>query len=284
MPKAKQSNTLPIAPIPSENKPKDKRIAKMKYGPTLPKLPVTSVILGRVGSGKSSCLYSLLTQGFVYGKSKRSVFDEMVFYVGNKESVPALEKIKCKNKCILHEFEEDHFSEYLENLKAHQLERLEKNKAPMNVAVIFDDMAGVALLKRKKGANQNALERLLLTSRHEANCSVFFLSQVYKSGGFTTPLCRNNVMNWIIYNMSRPEMEKIAEDHSQQYTPQEFLAMYDKAMEKPYNFITIDYRRPLNERIWERFDKPIEYTITDTPYDAKANESESSSSSDSDSD
>lgn len=248
---------LPIKPIPSENKPKDKRIEQLRYD-NLPKLPVTSVILGRVGSGKSSCLYSLLTEGYVYGKGKKSVFDEMIFYVGNKESVHALEKVKCKNKCILHNFDEVAFDEYLDNLKAHQLERLDKNKAPLNVAIVFDDMAGVALMKKRKGANQNSLERLLLTSRHEANCSIFFLSQVYKSGGFTTPLVRNNVMCWIIYNMSKPEMEKIAEDHCQQYSSQEFMCMYNKAMETPYNFITIDYRRPLNDRIYERFDRPIE--------------------------
>lgn len=223
----------------------------------LPKLPVTNVILGRVGSGKSSCLYSLLMEGYVYGKNKKSVFDEMVFYIGNKESNHALEKIKCKNKCILHEFQEDEFEEYLESLKAHQLERMEKNKHPLQVAVVFDDMAGVQLLKKQKGKPYSVLERLLLTSRHEAHCSVFFLSQVYKSGGFTTPLCRNNVMCWTIYNMSKPEMEKIAEDHSQQYSPKEFLAMYDDAMKKPYNFITIDYRRPLDERIWEKFDGPL---------------------------
>ena len=247
---------LPIAPIPSENKPKDKRIDKMKYK-ELPKLPVTMVCLGRVGSGKSSILYSLLTEGYVYGKSKKSVFDEMVFYVGNKESVNALEKIKCPTKCILHEFDNDTFEEYLDNLKEHQLERLDKNKHPLQVAVVFDDMAGVQLLKKQKGKSYSVLERLLLTSRHEAHCSIFFLSQVYKSGGFTTPLCRNNVMCWTISNMSKPEMEKIAEDHSQQYSPKEFLAMYNKVMETPYNFLTIDYRRPLNERIWERFSSPL---------------------------
>jgi hypothetical protein len=260
---------LPIKPIPSENKPQDKRLSKMRYD-TLPPLPVTSVILGRVGSGKSSCLYSLLTEGYVYGPSKKSVFDEMVFYIGNKESVGALQKIKAKNKCILHDFDEIAFTEYLDSLKEHQLERLSKGKSPMNVAVVLDDMAGVALLKKRKGQNQNALERLLLTSRHEANCSVFFLSQVYKSGGFTTPLVRNNVMNWVIYSMSKPEMEKIAEDHSQQYSPQEFLAMVNKCMETPYNFVTIDYRRPLNTRIYERFDRPIEGMMAGVPVEPES--------------
>ena len=156
----------------------------------------------------------------------------------------------------------------------------------MNVAIVLDDMAGVALMKKRKGSNQNSLERLLLTSRHEANCSVFFLSQVYKSGGFTTPLVRNNVMCWVIYNMSKPEMEKIAEDHCQQYSAQEFMCMYNKAMETPYNFLTIDYRRPLNERIWEKFDRPIEHLMAgqeckDEDSDSPC-ECEESSSSDSD--
>jgi len=272
---------LPINPIPSEFKPKDKRIDKLRYK-DLPKLPVTNIILGRVGSGKSSCLYSLLTEGYVFGKGKRSVFDEMIFYVGNKESVDALDKIKCKNKCILHEFDDIAFEDYLENLKTHQLERLEKNKHPLQVAVVFDDMAGVSLLKKQKGKNYSVLERLLLTSRHEAHCSVFFLSQVYKSGGFTTPLCRNNVMCWTIYNMSKPEMEKIAEDHSQQYSPKEFIAMYNKAMEKPYNFITVDYRRPLNERIWERFSRPLTLEGVDVEAERPDYETDSSSSSDED--
>ena len=196
-----------------------------------------------------------------------------------------MSKIKCKNKFILHEFDEVAFDEYLENLKTHQLERLEKGKHPLNIAIVFDDMAGVALMKKRKGQNQNSLERLLLTSRHEANCSVFFLSQVYKSGGFTTPLVRNNVMCWVIYNMSKPEMEKIAEDHCQQYSPDEFMAMYNKAMEKPYNFITIDYRRPLNERIWERFDQPIEHLLAGIEHHDSGSESDTTveeSSSDSD--
>lgn len=269
---------LPIAPIPSEFKPKDKRIEKLRYK-DLPVLPCTMVQLGRCGSGKSSILYSLLTEGYVYGPSKKSVFDEMIFYIGNKESNNALQKIKCKNKCILHDFVDTDFESYLDDLKTHQLERVEKNKHPLQVAVVFDDMAGVQLLKKQKGKNYSVLERLLLTSRHEAHCSVFFLSQVYKSGGFTTPLCRNNVMCWTVSNMSKPEMEKIAEDHSQQYSPKEFLAIYNKAMEKPYNFITIDYRRPLNERIWERFSGPLTLEGIQVP---KEEECECSSSETSD--
>jgi Poxvirus A32 protein len=223
----------------------------------LPKLPSTMLFLGSVGSGKSSCLYSILTDGYVYGPGKRSIFDEMVFYLGNYESNDTFGKIKCKNKCVLNHFDPLAFEEYLEDLKQHQLKRLEKKKSPLNVAIVFDDFAAVSLLKKQKGHDSNPLERLVLTSRHEANCSIFFLSQTYKNGGFSTPLVRNNIMTYIIYNVSRPEIEKISEELCNQFTPKQFQAIYFHEMQTPYSFLTIDTRRPLEERIYSRFDYPI---------------------------
>jgi hypothetical protein len=249
-------SNLEIAPIPSENKKKDKRLLKIPVS-NLPSLPTTCLILGSVGSGKSSCLYSMMTNGYVYGNSKRSVFDEIVCYLGNLESNDVFGKIKCKNICVLNHFDPTAFEEYLNDLKEHQLKRIEKKKAPLNIAVIFDDFASVSLLKKQKGHDSNPLERLVLTSRHEANCSIFFLSQSYKNGGFSTPLVRNNVMTYVIYRVSRPEIEKISEELCNQFTPKEFQAIYEHEMETPYSFITTDVRRPLNERIYSRFNYPI---------------------------
>ena len=242
---------IPVDPIPSENKPKDKRLAKLNKA--LPKLPTTCCILGRVGTGKSSCLYSLLTKKLGYVVNGKSVFDEMVCFLGNMESDHAFESIPCKNIAILHEYSNEALDHYLEDLRAHQLERLEKKKAPLNACIIFDDMATQDLLKKRNG--KSPLASLVLTSRHELNASIFFLSQVFKSAGFTNPTIRNNVVTWIVYNMSKPEMEKIAEDHCQDFEPKDLIEQYEKAMEKPHNFIVIDYRRPLNQRITERFTK-----------------------------
>ena len=58
-----------IEVMPSEKKPHDKRFDKMDVN-FLPKLPATFLILGQCGSGKSSCLWSLMTKGYVY-KSKK---------------------------------------------------------------------------------------------------------------------------------------------------------------------------------------------------------------------
>lgn len=247
---------LPINPIPSETKPLDKRFEKLNYK-NLPKLPATFMILGRCGSGKSSILYSLLNEGYTYGKGKKSVFDEALIYLGSQDSITAFEKLPMKNLLVLQEFDADDFDEYLEDLKKHQMEKLESNKAPLNQLIIFDDFVGQNLMKHHRGKS-SPLERLALTSRHEANSTIFFCSQVYKNTGFSHPTVRNNTTTYVISQMTRPEIEKIAEEHCQDMTPEEFIKVYEDIMaKKPFNFMVIDYRRPLDQRITERFHIPI---------------------------
>lgn len=239
---------LPVNTIPSENKPTDKRFKYMKY--QLPPLPSTFMILGRCGSGKSSILYSLLTKGYAY--KGKSLFDEAVIFLGSKDSIEAFDALPIKNKVILHEFHPEEFDNYLEDLRKHQLERLSKNKRPLNIAFIADDFVGQNLLKHHNG-KASPLERLALTSRHELNASIFLLSQCYKNTGFSSPSMRNNTTTYIIANMTKPEIEKIAEEHCNNYTPDQFVEIYNEIQKTPFNFMVIDYRRPLDDRITERF-------------------------------
>lgn len=247
-------NEIKIEVIPSENKPKDKRLALLEFQGI--KLPATSVIYGRCGSGKSSILYTLLTKGFVYGSKKKSIFDESIIWLGAQDAKHAFEKLPIKNKLILEEFEPDDFAVYIEDLRQHQMERLEKNKSPMNCLLVFDDFVGNALTARKKGKS-SPVEKLALTSRHELNTSIFFCSQVFKNNGFGSPSVRNNITTTIISTMSRPEIEKMSEELSQDYHPQEWLAIYYNAMKTPYNFIVCDTRRPLDAQWTIKFHIPF---------------------------
>jgi hypothetical protein len=242
---------IPIDAIPSENKPIDPALANLGYD--LPKLPATFMMLGRCGSGKSSILWALLTKGYMKGKKKdKSVFHEIIVYLGSQDSVDAFKKLPCKNLIVLQEFDAADFENYLNDLRIHQMERLSHGKHPLNIAVVFDDFVGQALLKHH-GGKASPLERIALTSRHECNMSLFFCSQVYKGTGFSSCSMRNNTTTYVISNMSNPEMLKIAEEHCQNYTPDQFIQIYNEAMKIPYNFLTIDYRRPLDDRIRERF-------------------------------
>ena len=248
---------LPIDAIPSENKPRDKRLENLNYE-NLPKLPATFCVLGRCGSGKSSILYSLLTKGYTYGKSHKSVFDEAIIYLGTQDSIGAFQKLPIKNKIILDEFDPQDFQEYLDDLKTHQMERLDKNKPPLNTVMVFDDFVGQGLTK-VHNHKSSPLERLALTSRHECNSSIFFCAQVFRNSGFSTPTVRNNITTYIISQMTSNEMRKVAEEHCQDLTPDEFIEIYETIMKKrPYNFMVIDMRRPLDARITERFHIPIQ--------------------------
>lgn len=245
---------LPIEVIPSEKKAKDKRLEQMKYKDSLPPHPANICILGRCGSGKSCCLYSMLKNGYVT-KNKQSIFDEMVVYLGTLDAVEAFQSLPCKNIIVLHEFDAEQFEAYLDDLKQHQMERIEKNKPPLNTAIIFDDFVGQALLKPGKSGKSSPLERLMLTSRHECNATIFFCSQTYKNNGFNSPTIRNNITHWIIYPMGRAEMEKIAEEHSGPMTKDEFIDWYNQCMKTKHNFIMINYKKPDSERYTERFTK-----------------------------
>jgi hypothetical protein len=242
--------------MPAEKKPKDRRLDKINYK-DLPKIPANILLLGRCGSGKSSILYTLLTKGFTYGPKHKSVFDEALFYIGTLDAKHIFEKLPIKNSLVLEEFDPVDFEKYLDDLRMHQLEKLERNKPPMNTLICFDDFVGAALMKRLN-TKSSPLEKLILTSRHEANATVMFCSQVYRSSGFATPTVRNNLTTIILAQMSRIELEKIAEEFAGDMTKDEFIHIYDRVMAKrAYNFMVFDTRRPLNARWTEQFSTPI---------------------------
>lgn len=241
--------------MPSEKKPKDKRMDKLEG--FLPPLPSTFLILGQCGSGKSSCLWSLMTKGYVIGK--KSVFDELLVFLGTLDSRASFEKMPVENKLILTEFEPESFDEYCDDLKQQQLERLEKKKPALNTCIIFDDFFGASLMRKAKVGSAPPVEKLCLTSRHEQNTTIFYCSQAYKNSGFTSPSVRANITTIILYKMARNEVKKIAEEYAEQYEVDEFIEHYDKVMaSRPYAFLVWDRRRPMTKDRWtEGFSKPL---------------------------
>ena len=248
------ADELKVELIPSEIRPPDKRLETQKYKESLPKHPTNCMILGRCGSGKTCCLYSMLKDGYTTPNGK-SIFDEIIVYLGTGDAVEAFKKLPCENICVLTQFNNAKFEEYLHDLKQHQLERLSKGKHALNIAIVFDDCAATQLMKPTKRGGTSPLEHLLITSRHECHASIFYCSQIYKNGGFSTPIARNNMTHWIVYGMGANEMEKFAEEHSGIMHKDEFLEWYQHCMRTKYNFVMINYKKPEEERYTERFTK-----------------------------
>jgi len=239
--------------MPSEIKPKDKRFEKMDIQ-FLPPIPSTFLVLGQCGSGKSSFLWSVMTKGYVY-KSKtgkvKSLFDELIVYLGTLDALSSFEKMPVKNKLILTDFEPAVFDEYQTDLKKHQLDRLDKGKPMLNIALIFDDFAGANLMKKAKVNGAPPIEKLCLTSRHESNTTIFYCSQFYKNTGFTSASVRANITTIVMYKMPRNEVVKVAEEYAESYEVNEWIEHYDKVMaSKPFAFVVWDRRRPGNKDRW----------------------------------
>jgi len=261
---------LAIEVIPSETKPHDKRLDKMKYKDTLPKIPSNIILLGRCGSGKSSALYTMLNKGYVTPKGK-SVFDEMLIYLGTLDSVDAFKKLPCKNIAVMHEFDVAAFEAYLDDLKQHQMERLSKGKPCLNVAIVMDDFVGSALLKKTVSGKSSPLERLMLTSRHECNATVFFCSQTYKNNGLMNPTVRNNINYYMLFALARSDVMKVAEEHSNYLEPEDFIKMYEKVHSQPHRFMMIDYKVGDDKRFREGFAKPLTKKMIEMSRDAETN-------------
>ena len=239
--------------IPSENRPPDSRIKKMKYKHCMPSR--NYLILGRAGSGKSSFLYTLLTDVFVYGKNKKSVFDEMIILLGTQDSVSSFQSIKCKNKVILHEFDADDFEEYLEDLKKHQMDKIESGKPALNICLVADDFVGEALLKPSKNGKAPIIQRVMLTARHELNMTVLLCSQIYKSNGLTNAGLRNNIHYYIVYALSRNDLEKFVDENCGFYQKDELIEHYMRIFQKPHNYGIVNYTKPEHLRYTEGFTK-----------------------------
>ena len=251
------SDEIEYVVIPAENKPKCPRLDKIECK-SLPSLPATFLVLGSCGSGKSSILWSLLTNGYVMGKGKKSVFHEAIIYLGTLDAKSAFEKLPIENSLVLDEFEPSTFEAYQADLKKHQMERLEKGKPMLNTLLVFDDFVNAGLMKKSAANRAPPIEKLALTSRHESNCTIFFCSQVYKNSGFTTPTVRNNITTFIVSRMSRNEIYKIADELAEDYEVDEWIAHYDLAMASdPYTFVVLDRRRPMPDRWTIKFSTPF---------------------------
>lgn len=242
-----------IEVMPSEIKKRDKRLDKMDIK-FLPDIPSTFLVLGQCGSGKSSFIWSIMTKGYVYSGKKgnrKSVFDELLVYLGTLDSEASFQKMPIKNKLILTEFDPSTFDEYQTDLKKHQMDLLDAGKSPLNSCIIFDDFAGANLMKKSKVNGAPPIEKLCLTSRHEANCTIFYCSQFYKNTGFTSPSVRANITTLVVYRMALNEIRKIAEEYAEQYEVDEWIAIYDKYMSsKKFAFVIYDRRRDPTKTRW----------------------------------
>lgn len=247
-------NHFHVEPIPQrESTPDKRRLALLKKlgdkAEFLPQSPATVAIYGSIGAGKSSLLYSWMKNLFP------RFYDELIVFCGSADSKEAFESLPQKNILFLTEYDEEAFSEYVEQLKADQLERMENGKPPLNIAIIMDDVIFTDAIA-KGGRQGSMVQRLMLIARHELNSTVIIACQHSKQ--ITAPM-RNNCMYHIICNVQRNDLTKLAEEHANQLSHDQFIKMYYDVHKKgKHQFLFIDYKAPMDKRFRHNFDQYID--------------------------
>jgi hypothetical protein len=230
--------------MPSEDRGEDTKFLKLPYSKILPKPPFTMRVLGTIGAGKTSFIWTMVN------KLYKNYWDEVIVYQGSQDSIKFWPKIPQKNVVVLTDWDGDEFDAYFKKLEKDQVERLAKGKRLLNVAIVFDDMIA-ARCDRVSAGGTSVLQDLIARCRHP-NVSVIIGTQDSKVG--TPPGCRNQMMYNVIFRMQTNDLKKVAEDSCGCLDPKEFQRVYWKEVGfKPHAFLLIDFKAPLQDQIRRGF-------------------------------
>lgn len=248
-----------IGPIPSEMLPEDKRFKKLPHSDVLFKPPFTCAVLGAIGAGKTSFVYSLIDKHY------KKYFDELVVISGTIDSKESWEKINQRNVVFLNALDDKSFKDYINDLELTQEKRKKEGKFPLRVLLVLDDIVFDGYNKNRA----SVLENLFMTCRH------YFISIILclQHSKQISAAIRNQIFYWVLYRLTANDLAKISEEHSNLLTSKQFIQMYNDYQKKgPREFIIINYKKPMKERFQWKFTQPIDINkyldITDEEEDA----------------
>ena len=124
-------------------------------------------------------------------------------------------------------------------------------KLKRKVLIVFDDMISHVMSDKKA---LQVLKELFIRCR-KLNISLCFLTKSY----FSVPKdVRLSCTQYIIFKLNnKRELQNIAINHSADINYKDFIKIYRKCVEKPYNFLTIDTTKPVDKKFIKNFDESL---------------------------
>jgi hypothetical protein len=247
--------SLSVVGIPQRETLRDRRREKLiqkmeergENGEMLPITPATVIAYGRIGSGKSSVMYSWLKNMFP------RYYDEVIIFCSSTDSKEPFESLPQDEVVFLTEYDDTDFKEYIEALKENQIERMAMGKPALNVFIGFDDIVFSQAISKRGGASM--VEKLMMICRHELNATVFICVQHSKQ---VNPAMRNNTLYNVILGVQKNDLAKIAEEHAGHLSTDEFIDVYNAVvLPKKHGFMVVDYKAPESRRFRDGWDKYI---------------------------
>lgn len=228
---------LQIKPMPLDNEaedPKIKKLDKRLFGH-----PFRSVIVASSGGGKSSFLYSLLSDKKMY----KGFFDKIYIWNGSPRYNSQFQKLG-EDVEVMNSYDESEINALVNEIRRLQEERKLEGLPYYRVLFVFDDYSSKGLTKRNA---VNVVDDVFCSGRN-AGISIIITSQVYKH---INRNCRmSNVTHLVVMGVNNEMLMEIADEHQSEYaTPDDVAAIYKDIRKKDnYGHMIVDYTRPMAER------------------------------------
>ena len=230
------SGELKIKPMPLDNETEDKKVKaldKRLFGH-----PFRSVIVASSGGGKSSFLYTLLTDKKMYG----DFFDKVLIWNGSPRYNTQFRKIK--NAEVYNELDPVDIQNIVSELRLLQEQRKAQGLRYYRILFVFDDYSSKGLVSRN---SINIIDDVFCSGRN-AGISIILTSQVYNH---INRNCRmTNVTHLVVLGVNNTMLKEIAEEHqSENANPDDIVTIFkDIRKQDPYGHLIVDYTRPSKER------------------------------------
>lgn len=220
--------------MPSEPMGPDSRFETLPHSEFLFKPPFTTLVLGTIGAGKTSFMYSLLVKYYP------RYFDLVMVFTGTKDSnevwddeiIPA----KDGDVKVYNTFNNSDFSKWVAELETFQIAQRDAGKPLKRVCVMFDDMMGQQIMNNH---NRTALDNFMLHCRHY-NASVILATQYLK---LVSRSSREQGMFAAAFRMNAEQLEDFIDAFRRHASKQAVRALYHQVRDdksNPYQFLLVD--------------------------------------------
>lgn len=211
------------------------------------------IIVGGTGSGKTSFLYSELTDPKIY----KDVFDYILVFNGSPDANDGWLSLNSKKTFVqvVNEFEPAILSQWYNQIIEQQNKRREAGKRLFCYLIVFDDFVSDSRISNK--SKPSIVDKLYMNGRHE-NISIVMLTQKYK---LVNPNMRANNTHSIIVmpTVNKSEIEAIAKEHCGQYEEDDVIQFFNTCANASVP-LTINKKKMPKEHFWFAFEKPFEIT------------------------
>lgn len=237
---------LKVEPIPSEFRKltsKEKKLNKNLQTP-----PFAQIILGAVGAGKSSLLYSMINNKTGWYKN---FFDSITVWQSTIDSNATWESIP--NTSVINEYNEEYLKAFYKQIQEQQQALRDKRKKLHHYLFIFDDMICDNIVSHHR---TSIIDKIFQTYRHN-NVSIIICSQSYMQLNRTTRSL--NLSGMFILKCNKKEIEHVASEHCGLLDEEEFIQMYNDVMKKDRAYLFIDYRASQKQRFRDTINHIINF-------------------------